>query len=144
MSAVAAKRANTVKWIAALSKAHNPKAITLIMPTIASFISSGYEHSVANMYTFSLATLLNCNNNEKHGRYWLNLLLVTLGNIVGALIIAVAYWVAFIHGTDAEKEGEEPQPASPPLASEPTSAVAPPPRKDHPNSDGEHSDGDHH
>lgn len=89
--------------------------IAIIWFPIMTFIVSGFEHSVANMYYFSAGLL--CKNNEAYVNaanignkivglnfkgIWHNLLPVTLGNIVGGgLIIALGYW--FIFGNKKEK-----------------------------------------
>ena len=74
------------------------KVFVIIMP-IAAFVTSSYEHSIANMFMFSSATLLNCDGLGGHGWYWINLVLCTLGNILGALILGIAYWATNLpHG----------------------------------------------
>jgi formate/nitrite transporter len=72
---------------------------------IMAFVSSGFEHSVANMY-FIPAGILTQNliidtTKWNTGLNWVtmwtnNLIIVTIGNIVGALFfVGVLYWVAF-------------------------------------------------
>ena len=72
---------------------------------IMAFVSSGFEHSVANMYFIPAGiltqgfltdpTLLNAKLNWV--TMWTsNLIIVTIGNIVGAMLfVGVLYWVAF-------------------------------------------------
>ncbi|MDP2796631.1 MAG: formate/nitrite transporter family protein [Methanoregula sp.] len=78
---------------------------------IMAFVSSGFEHSIANMYfiaagmmtlpmatsaqvaTLPAASLANLN---VVGFWMNNMIIVTLGNIVGALFfVGILYWVAF-------------------------------------------------
>ena len=72
---------------------------------IMAFVSTGFEHSVANMY-FIPAGILTQNliidtTKWNTGLNWVtmwtnNLIIVTIGNIVGALLfVGVLYWVAF-------------------------------------------------
>jgi formate/nitrite transporter len=69
---------------------------------IGIFVCCNYNHSIANMALFTMATLLHCNNGEKHGLYWLNLCLSTLGNIVGAAMLATAYYFMFVFDSPNE------------------------------------------
>lgn len=80
--------------LAAASKTPTGKFIGIALP-IAAFISIGFEHSIANMYVFSMATMLNCEG-VGHGYYWLDLLLCTIGNMLGAAFLAVNYWTTYI------------------------------------------------
>lgn len=68
--------------------------IMLIFWPITIFVAAGFEHSVANMFTFSMALLGNHPGNVTvAGAAW-NLLWVTLGNLVGgSVFIAAGYWV---------------------------------------------------
>jgi formate/nitrite transporter len=72
---------------------------------IMAFVSSGFEHSIANMYFIPAGILTQgfitdpakINANINWVTMWTNnLVIVTLGNIVGALLfVGVLYWVAF-------------------------------------------------
>jgi formate/nitrite transporter len=72
---------------------------------IMAFVSSGLEHSIANMYfipagIFTQAWILDptkVNTSLNWVTMWTsNIIIVTLGNIVGALFfVGVLYWVAF-------------------------------------------------
>jgi formate/nitrite transporter FocA (FNT family) len=69
------------------------------------FVSSGLEHSIANMYfipagIFTQGWILDptkITTNLNWVTMWTNnIIIVTLGNIVGALFfVGVLYWVAF-------------------------------------------------
>lgn len=97
-------------WMATSSKRVIGKIFAIFFP-IMTFVASGYEHSVANMFFIPSGLLL------KHvpqvvaasnlgsdlasltwGHFFLhNLLPVTLGNIVGALIFVVLlFWIAYL------------------------------------------------
>ena len=79
-------------WMAA--RVQNEAArILLIWWCMFTFITSGYEHSVANMCGLLLGLLLPHGEAISWGGYWYNLGLATLGNIVGgAIFVAGLYW----------------------------------------------------
>ena len=68
---------------------------------IMAFVSSGFEHSVANMYFIPAGILTAGVTNTATTVTWINmwtvnLIPVTLGNIVGGMFfVGVLYWVAF-------------------------------------------------
>mmetsp|Transcript_55047 Transcript_55047/g.128783 ORF Transcript_55047/g.128783 Transcript_55047/m.128783 type:complete len:296 (+) Transcript_55047:97-984(+) len=80
--------------LAIASKSPTGKILGVALP-VSAFVALGFDHSIANMTFFSLATILNCAP-EDQPRYWLNLLLSTLGNILGASILAVSYYFTFV------------------------------------------------
>ena len=58
------------------------------------FITSGYEHSVANMCGLMLGLLIPHGEKITWGGYAYNLGLATLGNIIGgALFVGGLYWI---------------------------------------------------
>lgn len=86
--------------------------ILAIVPPIAAFSAAGFEHSIANMYLLSFALL------TKFGAasdFWdaigrvpsafphlnlqaalTNLLWVTLGNMIGGMIVGITYWFIYL------------------------------------------------
>ena len=89
-------------WMCTRTK-NDAAKILLIFLCLFAFISSGYEHSIANMTLLGLGIL-----NSAHPEsiswfgYFYNLLPVTLGNIIGgAGFIGAAYW--FISNNTAKK-----------------------------------------
>mmetsp|Transcript_63314 Transcript_63314/g.151042 ORF Transcript_63314/g.151042 Transcript_63314/m.151042 type:complete len:298 (+) Transcript_63314:137-1030(+) len=80
--------------LAIASKTPSGKILGVALP-VATFVALGFDHSIANMTFFSLATMLSCDP-EDQPRYWLNLLLSTLGNILGASILAVSYFFTYV------------------------------------------------
>ena len=59
------------------------------------FITSGFEHSIANMTLFTVALLQPVHEAVTVGGFFYNLIIVNLGNIVGgALFVAVPYYIA--------------------------------------------------
>lgn len=67
--------------------------ILMIFICIFPFITSGFEHSVANMTLLSLALMLSHGEMVSMAGMWANLAPVTLGNIIGgALFIGLFYF----------------------------------------------------
>lgn len=67
------------------------KVITMFFP-VAAFVIAGYEHSVANMYYFSVAHFLGATITLREILQY-NLLPVTIGNIIGgSLILGGGLW----------------------------------------------------
>lgn len=70
--------------------------IMLIFWPVTIFVASGFEHSVANMFTFSLALLGDHPDGVTIAGAIHNLVWVTLGNIVGGVVfMALGYWAQF-------------------------------------------------
>ncbi len=70
--------------------------IMLIFWPITIFVASGFEHSVANMFTFSLALLGDHPAGVTVAGAVHNLVWVTLGNLIGgAVFMALGYWAQF-------------------------------------------------
>ncbi|MEH6454065.1 MAG: formate transporter FocA, partial [Psychromonas sp.] len=98
-------------WMTMSSKDMLTKSLLLILP-VAMFISSGFEHSVANMFMVPLGIIINSTSSAEflisHGfasghfadLTWSNfinhnLIPVTLGNIVGGgVVVGLGYWLA--------------------------------------------------
>ena len=82
-------------WCGTRLKSESGKLI-MIFWCLFAFFTSGFEHSVANMTTLTLA-LINDGGNAaiSIGGYFYNLGIVSVGNIVGgAVLIAVPYYLA--------------------------------------------------
>lgn len=98
-------------WMATASKDIAGKALTIFF-AIWLFITSGFEHSVANMYYIPAGILAKSNADwaqasglsaEKLAQlnwgtfFYNNLLPVTLGNIIGgAFFVGAAYWFVYL------------------------------------------------
>ena len=82
-------------WCGFRSKSESGKLI-MVFWCIVAFFTTGFEHSIANMTLLTLA-LINNGGNEAitMGGYWFNLLTVTVGNMIGGiLLVAIPYYVA--------------------------------------------------
>lgn len=101
------------------------KVLIIWFPVMA-FIVSGFEHSVANMYYFSIGIFAKLNHNFIETSHVLdkvayvdiyhaiqNLIPVTLGNIVGgAVFVGLAYWAGYKYipsllSMEKQTEGEK-------------------------------------
>jgi formate/nitrite transporter len=107
-------------WMAAAAKDTAGKVLVIFFP-IWLFITSGFEHSVANMYYISAgifakgrelwagqALTLGVTADGLAGLDWRaflvgNLLPVTLGNIAGGVVlIGVMYWLIYLKGNKTQ------------------------------------------
>jgi nitrite transporter NirC len=81
-------------WMAARIKSETAR-ILMIWWCMFTFITSGFEHSIANMCGLMLGLLLPDHGTAiTVGGYWYNLGLATLGNVVGgAVFVALLYWI---------------------------------------------------
>lgn len=83
-------------WLAVRIKSEAAKLI-MIFWCLFAFISSGFEHCVANMTLLSLGLMLPHGAEISLTGFGYNLTWVTLGNIVGgALFVGSAYWFASV------------------------------------------------
>jgi len=82
-------------WMATCSREINSKIAGIYLP-IWLFISVGFEHSIANMFTVQMGMILGANLSV--GKYILNVMLpVTLGNIIGGgFFVGVVYWYLYL------------------------------------------------
>ncbi len=67
--------------------------LAMIFSCIFPFITSGFEHSIANMTLFSLALMVPHGDLVSMSGAIANLIPVTIGNIIGGAIIGIVYWM---------------------------------------------------
>jgi nitrite transporter NirC len=80
-------------WMCARTTSDTAR-LGLIFWPVMMFAACGFEHSVANMFTFSLALLTEHPASVTWGGALANLAWVTLGNSIGgALMVGVGYWL---------------------------------------------------
>lgn len=81
-------------WCAGRATSDAGKLI-MVFWCLFAFITTGFEHSIANMTLFTVALLQPVHEAVSAGGFIYNLALVTLGNIVGGvLFVAVPYYIA--------------------------------------------------
>lgn len=90
-------------WMSFAGRSVIDKCIAITFPVTA-FVTSGFEHSIANMYFYVVAILLRANVQHLPSNAELidisgalhNLIPVILGNIIGgSLLVALIYWVIY-------------------------------------------------
>lgn len=80
-------------WMASRTKNTAAKIMILVL-SIATFITAGFEHVVANMTTISLGVFLGNAEATLGGFAW-NLLWVGLGNLVGGMVIVGGAYLVY-------------------------------------------------
>jgi formate transporter len=86
-------------WMITGARTVPSKLVGLISP-ISAFITLGFEHSIAKFYLVPAGLLAGAASS--FGAAATNLVAVTLGNFVGGLVIALAFWMAYLRGTDSK------------------------------------------
>lgn len=98
-------------WLSFGARSTTDKILATIFP-ISAFVAAGFEHSIANMYfipiglfiktdTVFLASIGKSINDYANVTWtnfvWINLLPVTLGNVIGGVVlVALAYWSIYL------------------------------------------------
>lgn len=86
-------------WIGFSAKTVSDKIVGILLP-ISAFVACGFEHCVANMFFLPMGFILNGAGFGAVDAVTLsgigyNLALATLGNIVGGLLVGMAYWFIY-------------------------------------------------
>ena len=87
-------------WMTLAGRSVTDKFIAIVFP-ISAFVAAGFEHSIANMYLFPLAMLLQAAAGQPAEAAWLwrNLVPVIAGNLVGgSVLVALVYYVVYRRG----------------------------------------------
>jgi formate/nitrite transporter len=90
-------------WMTLAGRSVTDKFIAIVLP-ISAFVAAGFEHSVANMYLFPLAMMLQAAAGQPAEISWLwrNLVPVIAGNLVGgSVLVALVYYVIYRRGASA-------------------------------------------
>ncbi len=95
-------------WMSFKMKSESGKLI-MIFSALFVFVTSGFEHSVANMTLLSVALLNPMNADLSLTGYFYNILVATAGNIVGgSIFVALPYFLA-------SRKDKTPDPAAEPV-----------------------------
>lgn len=103
-------------WLTFSARSTVDKIAAIIFP-ITAFVAAGFEHSIANMYYIPIALLIktfdpaftSASGLDLSTLTWIafvvnNLLPVTIGNIIGGVVlVAAVYWVVFLHQQPTHK-----------------------------------------
>ncbi|MCF8466098.1 MAG: formate/nitrite transporter family protein [Sneathiella sp.] len=82
-------------WLCFSARTVTGKILAIIFP-ISAFVALGFEHSVANMYLIPIGYLAG-SEIVTFSALFLNLLVVTAGNIVGGGgLVALVYWIIYL------------------------------------------------
>lgn len=87
-------------WLCMGARSVTDKALAAVFP-ISAFVACGFEHSVANIYFLPIGLALTWFSAAPIALPDVlgNLLLVTLGNILGGtLLVALVYWFVYLRG----------------------------------------------
>jgi nitrite transporter NirC len=102
-------------WMAARIKSEAARVL-MIWWCMFTFITSGFEHSIANMCGLMLGVLLPHSEGISLAGYGYNLGLSTLGNIVGgAVFVAGLYWLGSPKPREQGVAEEQPSPLNGPV-----------------------------
>jgi len=84
-------------WMTLAGRSVTDKFIAIVFP-ISAFVAAGFEHSIANMYFFPLAQMLQAAAGQpvEFAWLWRNLVPVIAGNLVGgSVLVALVYYVIY-------------------------------------------------
>ena len=98
-------------WLCFSARTTTDKIVAIVLP-VAAFVAAGFEHSIANMYGLPLALLIQAG---APAGFWQaiertpeafphltiasalsNLLWVTLGNMIGGVVVGLTYWFVYL------------------------------------------------
>jgi formate transporter len=87
-------------WMTLAGRSVTDKFVAIVFP-ISAFVAAGFEHSIANMYLFPLAMMLQASAGLplEFAWLWRNLVPVIAGNLVGgSVLVALVYYVIYRRG----------------------------------------------
>lgn len=85
-------------WLTMGGRTVADKILAVLFP-ITAFVAIGFEHSIANWFFLPYGLALDAQGVVPLAGVARNLVLVTLGNVVGGtLLVAGVYWVAYLRG----------------------------------------------
>jgi formate/nitrite transporter len=93
-------------WLCMGARSMTDKILAIVFP-ITAFVACGFEHSIANMYFVSTGFILTWGASESLPLVpaLLNLVVVTLGNILGGtVLVALVYWFIYLRESGETRE----------------------------------------
>lgn len=85
-------------WMILAGRTIPSKLAGLVLP-ISAFITLGFEHSIANLYLVPIGLLAGAVGSL--GAAVTNLIAVTLGNLVGGILVALVFWMGYLRGENS-------------------------------------------
>ncbi|WP_417910792.1 formate/nitrite transporter family protein [Candidatus Electronema sp. PJ] len=83
-------------WLAMGGRSVMDKIMAIFLP-VAAFVTLGFEHSIANWFFLPYGLILDDNNLISGFGCITNIIMATLGNIVGGAVqVGAVYWVAYL------------------------------------------------
>jgi formate/nitrite transporter len=84
-------------WMSYAGRSVIDKAVTIVFP-IAAFVAAGFEHSIANLYYFAMALLLDPHTAVPLlGGMLRNIVAVVIGNVIGgSVLVGLVYYLIYI------------------------------------------------
>jgi formate/nitrite transporter len=104
-------------WMSVASTSAGGKILAIFFPIMA-FVASGFEHSIANMYFIPIGLFIAAadpavalaNTGLTWGGFVNNLIPVTIGNMIGGvLLVGILYWLVYLKPSK-EKECKDIEP----------------------------------
>jgi formate transporter len=102
-------------WLSVGARSVEGKAIAIALP-IGAFVALGFEHCVANLYLLPIGMLSGAQIGV--GDVVGNIVPVTIGNVLGGVLVAVAYYFVYLapkRPQEAEHAVSEPMAHAAPL-----------------------------
>lgn len=100
-------------WLSLAARSVEGKAVAIVFP-IAAFVALGFEHCIANLYLIPIGALSGGHIDLAGALY--NLIPVTLGNTVGGIGVAAAYWLVYLRPQSLGQEVSHTMPRAPEVA----------------------------
>jgi formate/nitrite transporter FocA (FNT family) len=84
-------------WMSYAGRSVIDKAVAIVFP-IAAFVAAGFEHSIANLYYFAMALLLEPQASMLLlGGMLRNIVAVVIGNVIGGgVLVGLVYYLIYI------------------------------------------------
>jgi formate transporter len=97
-------------WLSLAARSVEGKVVAIVFP-IAAFVALGFEHCIANLYLLPIGALSGAHIDLMGALD--NLIPVTLGNTVGGVGVAIAYWLVYVRPQSFDPEASQTVPGEP-------------------------------
>jgi hypothetical protein len=86
-------------WLSVAARSVEGKAVAIAFP-ISAFVALGFEHCIANFYLLPMGMLSGAN--VTLADVVANIVPVTIGNTVGGVVVAIAYYLIYLRNGQAK------------------------------------------